>query len=85
MEDRRRGGRGKKLEDPEIFFKLSSLSLLVWKVGKIPHFHSFIVSLSLFFDFFTENDSSLSFMVCLPPDEDAFASKACGKIYLIQN
>ena len=48
MEDRRRGGRGKKLEDPEIFFKLSSLSLLVWKVGKIPHFHSFIVSLSLF-------------------------------------
>ena len=39
------------------------------------HFHFF------FCDFVTVNDYSLSFTDSLPPDEEAFALKACGKIY----
>ena len=40
------------------------------------HFHF------LFCDFVTVNDYSLSFTDSLPPDEEAFASKACGKKYI---
>ena len=57
-------------------FLKSSLSLLVLKVGSSTplsfswfHFH-FLVTLSLWM---------LSFTLCLPPDEEALALKACGK------
>ena len=49
----------------------------------VPQISFCIVSLFLFFcDFVTVIDNSLSFTDCLPPDEEALASKACGKKYI---
>ena len=73
IDDRR--GRGHYLDDPDIIFKLSSQSLIVWKVGEYPNF--LFVSFHFYFffcDFVTVIDNSLSFTDCLPPDEEALAS-----------
>ena len=51
----------------------------------VPQFSFCIVSLLLFFcDCVTVIDNSLSITDCLPPDEEALASKACGNSYEIQ-
>ena len=85
-----RGGGGE--EDGDKFWRIQTESLICHlslysfgKLGSTPIFHFFIVSLFLFFcDFVTVIDNSLSFTDCLPPDEEAFALKACGNTYKIQ-
>ena len=56
---RRRGGRH-YLDDPDIIFKLSSQSLLVWKVGEYPNFHF----LSFHFSFFSVILSQWLIILC---------------------
>ena len=81
------GGGGE--EEGDKFWRIQTESLICHlslysfgKLGSTPIFFLF-VSLSLFFCNLTVtvNDNSLSFTDSLPPDEEAFASKACGKKY----
>ena len=74
------------MDDPDItFFKIVISVSTRFESWGVPQFSFFIVSLFLFFcDFVTVIDNSLSFTDCLPPDEEAFALKACGNTYKIQ-
>ena len=51
---------GHYLDDPDIIFKLSSQSLLVWKVGEYPNFHF----LSFHFSFFSVILSQWLIILC---------------------
>ena len=67
------------MEDPDIICHLSLYSF--GKLGSTPIFLLCCFTFTFFCDFLTVNDNSLSFTDSLPPDEEAFALKACGKIY----
>ena len=79
----RRRGRGQNRDDPDIVFKLSSRLYSFGKFGSTRIFPLFHFYFHFFFcDFFPVNDNSLSFTDGLPPDEEAFALKACGNIHI---